>query len=53
MPMSPYMASIREKIGKQLIEIPSVCILTFDDQDRVLLVRHAEYLYHDNVYLIS
>lgn len=43
MPMSPYMASIREKIGTQLLEIPSVSVLTYDDRDRVLLVRHAEY----------
>jgi len=41
--MSPYMASIREKIGTQLLEIPSVCVLTYDEHDRVLLVRHAEY----------
>ena len=34
MPMSPYMASIRDKIGKQLIEIPSVSVLTFDDEGR-------------------
>lgn len=43
MPISPYMASIRAKIGKQLIEIPSVSVLVFDDEDRVVLVRHAEY----------
>lgn len=43
MPMSPYMASIRDKIGKQLIEIPSVSVLAFDDEGRVVLVRHAEY----------
>ncbi len=43
MPMSPYMASIRAKIGMQLLEIPAVSVLTFDEQDRVLLVKHAEY----------
>ncbi len=43
MPMSPYMASIREKIGTQLLEIPAVSVLTYDEQDRVLLVHHAEY----------
>jgi ADP-ribose pyrophosphatase YjhB (NUDIX family) len=43
MPMSPYMAGIRAKIGNQLLEIPSVTVLTFDEQQRVLLVRHIEY----------
>lgn len=43
MPMSPYMERIRGKIGSQLLEIPSVTVLTFDERERVLLVRHAEY----------
>lgn len=43
MPMSPYMASIRSKIGNQMLEIPSVSVLTFDPEDRVLLVLHSEY----------
>lgn len=42
MPISDYMRRIREKIGTQLLEIPSVTILAFDERDRVLLVRHAE-----------
>lgn len=42
MPMSDYMRGIREKVGTRLLEIPSVCILAFDEQDRVVLVRHVE-----------
>jgi ADP-ribose pyrophosphatase YjhB (NUDIX family) len=42
MPMSDYMRSIRSKVGTQLLEIPSVSVLAFDEQDRVTLVRHAE-----------
>jgi ADP-ribose pyrophosphatase YjhB (NUDIX family) len=42
MPMSEYMRGIREKVGSQLLEMPSVGIVTFDARRRVLLVRHAE-----------
>jgi len=42
MPMSDYMREIREKLGDRLLEIPSVCVLVFDDQQRVVLVRHSE-----------
>ena len=40
--MSPYMAGIRSKIGTDLIEIPSVCVLCYDEQERVVLVWHAD-----------
>ena len=43
MPMSPYMAEIRAKIGNQMIEIPAASVLTFDENDRVLLVKHADF----------
>ncbi len=42
MPMSPYMASTRAKIGTQLLAIPTVSVLTFDEHDRVLLVEYQD-----------
>src|SRR5213078_1150440 len=42
MPMSDYMRDLRAKLGTTVVEIPTVSVLTFDDQRRVLLVRHAE-----------
>jgi 8-oxo-dGTP pyrophosphatase MutT (NUDIX family) len=41
MPISGYMRHLREKVGNDLLLMPSVTIITFDDQDRVLLVKHA------------
>lgn len=42
MPMSDYVRSLREKIGNALLEVPTVSVLTFDRDRRVLLVRHVE-----------
>jgi 8-oxo-dGTP pyrophosphatase MutT (NUDIX family) len=42
MPMSDYMRRLRAKVGTQLLEVPSVTILTFDAHQRVLLVKHAD-----------
>jgi 8-oxo-dGTP pyrophosphatase MutT (NUDIX family) len=42
MPMSEYIRSLREKIGTMVLEVPTVSVLTFDDRQRILLVRHAE-----------
>jgi 8-oxo-dGTP pyrophosphatase MutT (NUDIX family) len=42
MPMSEYIRSIRERIGTAMLEVPTVSVLVFDRQDRVLLVRHVE-----------
>ena len=42
MPMSDYMREIRARVGSRVLEIPSVCVLAFDEQERVVLVRHAE-----------
>jgi 8-oxo-dGTP pyrophosphatase MutT (NUDIX family) len=42
MPMSEYMRDLRAKVGNQLVQIPSVTILTFDAADRVLLVKHGD-----------
>ena len=42
MPISEYMRRVREKVGTELLVVPSVTNITFDDQGRVLLVRHAD-----------
>ena len=42
MPMSDYMRELRTMIGTTVLEVPTVSVLTFDDENRVLLVRHAE-----------
>src|SRR6266550_6614186 len=42
MPMSDYMRELRAKVGTTVVEIPTVSVLTFDNQQRVLRVRHAE-----------
>jgi ADP-ribose pyrophosphatase YjhB (NUDIX family) len=42
MPMSDYIRALREKIGTTVLEVPTVSVLTFDERERVLLVRHAE-----------
>lgn len=40
--MSEYMRALRERVGSRLLQIPSVTVLTFDAQQRVVLVRHAD-----------
>jgi ADP-ribose pyrophosphatase YjhB (NUDIX family) len=42
MPMSEYMRGLREKVGTAVVEIPTVSVVIFDANDRVLLVRHHE-----------
>ena len=42
MPMSDYIRGLRGMIGTTVLEVPTVSVLTFDAQGRVLLVRHAE-----------
>lgn len=39
--MSPYFASLRERLGSDLLLLPTVAVLPFDDDGRVLLVRHS------------
>ena len=41
MPISPYIKNLRQKVGHDLLHIPSVTILVFDEQNRVLLVKDA------------
>jgi ADP-ribose pyrophosphatase YjhB (NUDIX family) len=40
--MSDYIQNIRSKVGHKLLLLPSVTVLVFDEQDRVLLVRHSD-----------
>lgn len=42
MPVSDYIRRLRNSVGHQLLLMPSVTILTFDTQGRVLLVKHAD-----------
>jgi 8-oxo-dGTP pyrophosphatase MutT (NUDIX family) len=41
MTLSDYVASIRARIGHDLLLLPSVALLPRDDEDRVLLVKHS------------
>lgn len=41
MPVSPYIYNLRQKVGHDLLHVPSVTILVFDEQNRVLLVKDA------------
>jgi ADP-ribose pyrophosphatase YjhB (NUDIX family) len=40
--ISPYYASLRERIGHDLLLIPAVTVLPIDDSGRLLLVRKAD-----------
>lgn len=42
MPISPYLRGLRTKVGSELLLVPSVTVLLFDERGRVLLVRHAD-----------
>jgi len=42
MPMSAYIRDLRARIGTSVLEVPTVSVITFDDRERVLLVRHIE-----------
>ena len=42
MPMSDYIRGLRALIGTTVLELPTASVLVFDDDDRVLLVRHIE-----------
>ena len=39
MPLSPYVARFREAFGHDLLHLPGVCALIWDDQHQVLLGR--------------
>jgi len=40
--MSPYLRGIRERIGSDLLLLPAVSVLIWDDDGRLLLVRGAD-----------
>ncbi len=42
MAISEHMRRVREKVGPDLLVVPSVTIITFDDRGRVLLAKHAD-----------
>ena len=42
MPISPFLKSLRKKIGHDLIVLPSVSICHIDEQNRVLLMKFGD-----------
>lgn len=43
MPVAPHIARLREKVGHDLLLLPSVAVLPIDEQGRVLLVRQTDF----------
>ncbi|MET4072903.1 NUDIX domain-containing protein [Hymenobacter sp. UYCo722] len=41
--LSPYLANLRNKVGHDLLLLPSVTVLAFNSSGEVLLVRHSNY----------
>jgi 8-oxo-dGTP pyrophosphatase MutT (NUDIX family) len=42
MGMSLFMKDLRNKIGNDLLQMPSVTVIKFDDSGRVLLLKHRD-----------
>lgn len=42
MPISDYLKNLRTHVGTELLLVPSVSALFYDDRGRILLARHAE-----------
>lgn len=42
MAISPYLAALRTKVGHDLVVLPAVAVLPFDDKGRLLLVRQSD-----------
>jgi 8-oxo-dGTP pyrophosphatase MutT (NUDIX family) len=40
--ISPYIRRLRERVGHDLVLLPSVAVLVWDEEGRLLLVREAE-----------
>jgi ADP-ribose pyrophosphatase YjhB (NUDIX family) len=40
-PTPSFIRDLRQKIGTTLLLLPTVAVITYDDQGRMLLVRHA------------
>jgi ADP-ribose pyrophosphatase YjhB (NUDIX family) len=43
MPVAPHIARLREKVGHDLLLLPTVAVLPTDEQGRVLLVRQTDF----------
>lgn len=41
MGMPPFLRALREKVGNDLLVLPTVAGLVTDDRDRVLMIRHS------------
>lgn len=41
MGMPPFLQALREKVGNDLLVLPTVAGLVADDRDRVLMIRHS------------
>ena len=42
MPMSDYLLQLRDKLGHDLLLLPSAAVALFDEQGRVLMGRHSD-----------
>ena len=42
MAISDYLRELRERIGHDLVHLPAVCVLIWDDDGRLLLMREAQ-----------
>jgi 8-oxo-dGTP pyrophosphatase MutT (NUDIX family) len=40
--ISPYLRGLRERVGHDLIVVPAVAVLAWDDRGRLLMVREAD-----------
>jgi len=40
--ISPYLAALRERVGHELVLLPAVAVLIWDEDGRLLLVREAQ-----------
>ena len=43
MGMSPFVQGLRDKVGHDLLMLPSVSVLVTDSKERILLVRQADF----------
>lgn len=43
MPISNYLRSLRDKVGRALILVPAVTVVCRDEQGRILLARHHDF----------
>ena len=42
MPMSDYLQQLRQKLGHDLLLLPSAAVVLFDEQNRILLGKHSD-----------